>query len=225
MKNRTGVATEVGFHAVSHRRSVNSTSKYNRNRTGAISHRCSVNGALESGIDCVQSLSSLQKVSCTGITSLSPLLCMAGRSLKKQIHSMEATKDIQFNYNKDSGTFSEGVWPGSCPMAIQSGPGRCPATVKRYTPMNVGCWNVRTLLDDTVNANRPEPRSALIAKELGHYWMDIIALLETRLAEEGSFAEETGSYTLFWSGKSKTCKRERVLLLQFVKRLYRREYL
>ena len=46
MKNRTGVATEVLFHAVSHRRSVNSTSKYNRNRTGAISHRCSVNGAL-----------------------------------------------------------------------------------------------------------------------------------------------------------------------------------
>ena len=167
----------------------------------------------------MQSLSSLQKVSCTGITSLSSLLCVAGRSLKKQIHS------IQFNYNKDSGTFSEGVWPGSCPMAIQSGPGRCPATVKRFTPMNVGCWNVRTLLEDTVNANRPERRSALIAKEPGHYWMDIIALSETRLAEEGSFAEETGSYTLFWSGKSKTCKRERVLLLQFVKRLYRREYL
>ena len=46
VKNCTGVATEVVFHAVSHRRSVNSTSKYNRNRTGGISHWCSVNGAL-----------------------------------------------------------------------------------------------------------------------------------------------------------------------------------
>ena len=46
VKNRTGVATEVLFHAVSHRRSVNGTSKYNRDHTGVISHRCSVNGAL-----------------------------------------------------------------------------------------------------------------------------------------------------------------------------------
>ena len=40
MKNRTGVATEVLFHTVSLRRSVNGTSKYNRNHTGAISQQC-----------------------------------------------------------------------------------------------------------------------------------------------------------------------------------------
>ena len=50
VKNRTGVATEVLFHAVSHWRSVNVTSKYNRNHTGAISHRCSVNGAKSSNV-------------------------------------------------------------------------------------------------------------------------------------------------------------------------------
>ena len=89
---------------------------------------------------------------------------MAGCSLKRQNHSMEATKNIQVKSNKDSGTFGEGVWPGRCSMALQCGPGRNPATAKRYKPMNVGCWNVRTLLDDKVNVNRPERKSALVAK-------------------------------------------------------------
>jgi len=132
---------------------------------------------------------------------------------------MEAAKNIQVNDSKDAGTIGEGVWSGRCPMAMQHGPGHYPATAKKYTPMNVGCWNVRTVLDDKLNANRLERRSALIAKELGHYWMDIVALSDTTLAEEGSFPEETGACTFFWGGKLKTYKREGVLLSQFIKRL------
>ena len=132
---------------------------------------------------------------------------------------MEAAKNIQVNGSKDTGTIDEGVWPGRCPMTMLHGPGHYPATAKKYTPMSVGCWNVRTVLDDKLNANRLEQRSALIAKELGYYWMDIVALSGTTLAEEGSFPEETSAFTFFWSGKLKTCKREGALLSQLIKRL------
>ena len=112
---------------------------------------------------------------------------MAGRSLK----------NIQVNGNKDSETCGEGVWGGRYSMALQREPGRNSATAKRYKPMNVGCWNVRTLFNNKVNINRPERRSALEAKELGCYSMDIVALSETRLAEKSNFMEETGAYTFF----------------------------
>src|SRR5579871_1928198 len=70
-----------------------------------------------------------------------------------------------------------------------------------------GAWNVRTLLDRT-EANRPERRTALVARELGRYNIDIAALSETRLAEEGNLVERGAGYTFFWSGRSKEEKRE-----------------
>ena len=79
------------------------------------------------------------------------IIILYTRSLKRQNLSMEATSTIHINGNKDSGTFVKGVLPGRWSMALQRGPGRNPATAKRYKPMNVGCWNVRTLLDDKVN--------------------------------------------------------------------------
>ena len=48
--------------------------------------------------------------------------------------------------------------------------------------MTIGCWNVLTLLD-TYSENRPE--SALLEKELNRYNIDIAALAETCLANEG----------------------------------------
>ena len=68
--------------------------------------------------------------------------------------------------------------------------------------MIFGTWNVRTLLDRDAYS-RPERRTALIARELGKYQIDIASLRETRLAEEGSIAEPKGGYTFFWKGKSK----------------------
>ena len=65
----------------------------------------------------------------------------------------------------------------------------------------VGAWNVRTLLDRD-NTARPERRTALIAKELACYRIDIAALSETRLADEGILKEDGGGYTFFWRDKS-----------------------
>ena len=66
---------------------------------------------------------------------------------------------------------------------------------------------MRTLLDDT-KASRPERRTALVARELARYNVDIAALSETRLAEKGQLTETGGGYTFFWSGRSSEERRE-----------------
>ena len=68
--------------------------------------------------------------------------------------------------------------------------------------MIFGAWKVRILLDRDASS-RPERRTALTERELGKYQIDIAALSETRLAEEGSFAEPKGGYTFFWRRKTK----------------------
>ena len=50
------------------------------------------------------------------------------------------------------------------------------------------------------NDTRPERRSALIAKELEKYQIDIAALQETRIEGEGQLQEK--NYTFFWIGKT-----------------------
>ncbi|XP_076037312.1 uncharacterized protein LOC143022818 [Oratosquilla oratoria] len=56
---------------------------------------------------------------------------------------------------------------------------------------------------DRENSSRPERRTALVARELARYRIDMAALSETRLPEEGSVAERKGGYTFFWKGKNK----------------------
>ena len=58
-------------------------------------------------------------------------------------------------------------------------------TRNKQKKLLVGAWNVCTLLDRD-NIARPERRTALIAKELARYRIDIAALSETRLADEGT---------------------------------------
>lgn len=53
---------------------------------------------------------------------------------------------------------------------------------------------------------RPERRTALVSKELARFNVDIAALSETRLANEGKI-EECSGYTIFWSGKSENERR------------------
>lgn len=48
-----------------------------------------------------------------------------------------------------------------------------------------GSWNVRTLLDK-VNVDRPERHTALVAKDLSRYNVDIAALSEIRFADVGT---------------------------------------
>ena len=50
--------------------------------------------------------------------------------------------------------------------------------------LTLACWNVRTLIDSN-KSERPEGRTALIARELGRYQVDIAALSETRLSDKG----------------------------------------
>ena len=54
---------------------------------------------------------------------------------------------------------------------------------------------------DRSGSDRPEGRTALVGKELSRYGIDIAALSETRLADEGQVAESGCGYTFFWIGK------------------------
>ena len=67
----------------------------------------------------------------------------------------------------------------------------------RQKPLVVARWNVRTLQDNGLGARR---RSAPISCELARYNIDIAALSETRLPEEGSLVEMGTGYISFWSG-------------------------
>jgi len=66
-----------------------------------------------------------------------------------------------------------------------------------HIPFRFATWNVCTLLDNE-DTDRPARRTALIATELCRYDVDIAALSETRLADEGSLSEADGGYTFFW---------------------------
>ncbi|XP_076054495.1 uncharacterized protein LOC143033187 [Oratosquilla oratoria] len=56
---------------------------------------------------------------------------------------------------------------------------------------------------DRENSSTPERKTALVARELAPYRIDMAALSETRLPEEGSVAERKGGYTFLWKSRSK----------------------
>ena len=60
---------------------------------------------------------------------------------------------------------------------------------------------------DSDKVERPQRRTALIAKELARYNIDIAALSETRFADDGSITETGSSYTYFWKGKTQAEER------------------
>ena len=73
--------------------------------------------------------------------------------------------------------------------------GRNNKNIKKV-PLIVGAWNVRTLMDRE-EADRPMRRTALVAKELERYRIDIAALSETRFPGEGQLKEVGSGYTFF----------------------------
>ena len=99
-------------------------------------------------------------------------------------------------------TYDHRGWRGS----HNSGANNRKKKTKIY-PITFGAWNVRTLLDNS-QANRPQRRSALVGRELGRYNVDIAALSETRLAEEGQLKEIGAGNTFFWSGRASDERRE-----------------
>lgn len=74
-------------------------------------------------------------------------------------------------------------------------------------PMKVASWNVRTL-GDSATSSRPERGTALVARELDRYDIDIAALSETRLADEGQLTEKGAGYTFYWKGLPSTEPRQ-----------------
>ncbi|VDL94259.1 unnamed protein product [Schistocephalus solidus] len=70
------------------------------------------------------------------------------------------------------------------------------------SPLTLAAWNVRSLLDNP-RSNRPERRTALVARELARYKVDIAALSETRFSEQGQLKEVGAGFTFFWSGRPK----------------------
>nr|VZI05660.1 unnamed protein product [Spirometra erinaceieuropaei] len=65
----------------------------------------------------------------------------------------------------------------------------------------------RTLLDNP-RSNRPERRTALVARELARYKVDIAALSETRFSEQGQLEEVGAGYTFFWSSRTQAERRD-----------------
>ena len=73
--------------------------------------------------------------------------------------------------------------------------------------MILGSWNVRTLLD-LKDTERPERRTALVARELARFSVDIAALSETRISDEGQLEEIGAGYTFFWKGRGPEERRD-----------------
>ena len=61
-----------------------------------------------------------------------------------------------------------------------------------------GAWNVRTLLETKRTHIRP---TAIVARELDRYGIDIAALSETRILGDTRIEESGGGYTFFLKGK------------------------
>ncbi|CAG4991345.1 unnamed protein product [Parnassius apollo] len=65
--------------------------------------------------------------------------------------------------------------------------------------MTFDARNVRTLLDREENAC-PERETAIVTRKLSRYNIDVAALSETHLPDEGELVEHGGRYTFFWKG-------------------------
>ncbi|CAI9733646.1 Hypothetical predicted protein [Octopus vulgaris] len=82
------------------------------------------------------------------------------------------------------------------------------SNVAKY--LKIACWNVRIILDSS-DRGCPERRSNLVAHELTRLEIDIAALSEVRLPEEGSLKEHGTGYSLYWSGKPPSERRRSVV--------------
>ncbi|BHF78991.1 hypothetical protein SprV_0602210800 [Sparganum proliferum] len=63
-------------------------------------------------------------------------------------------------------------------------------------------------LPDNPGSNRPERRTALVARELARHKVDFAALSEARFSEQGQLEEVGAGYTFFWSGRPRSERRD-----------------
>ncbi|BHF79469.1 hypothetical protein SprV_0702258900 [Sparganum proliferum] len=76
-------------------------------------------------------------------------------------------------------------------------PTRFPQT-GRVSSLTLAAWNVRSLLGNPMG-NRPERRTALVARELARYKLDIAALSVTRFSEQGQLDGHSGPALTYWT--------------------------
>ena len=74
-------------------------------------------------------------------------------------------------------------------------------------PLTIGAWNVRTLME-RAGSDKPQRRTALVGRELDRDKVEMAALSENRIAEEGLLKDVGAGYTFFWSGRKKEEWRE-----------------
>ena len=94
---------------------------------------------------------------------------------------------------------------GRCYLAMVTKTGCAITRTMRHikvTPLTLDVWNVHTCMDHD-RADRPEWRTALIVWKLAVYKVQIAALSETCLVEEGQLTLTGMGYTYFWIGCSK----------------------
>ncbi|BHF58006.1 hypothetical protein SprV_0100095500 [Sparganum proliferum] len=77
----------------------------------------------------------------------------------------------------------------------------------RVSPLTLAAWNVRSPIDNR-RSNRLERKTALVARELARYKVDITALSETRFSEQGQLEDVGAGYTFFWSGRPRAERRD-----------------
>ncbi|BHF80113.1 hypothetical protein SprV_0702323700 [Sparganum proliferum] len=106
--------------------------------------------------------------------------------------------------SSSTSAYSSPSAPSSPPPSRR--PTRFPQT-GRVSSLTLAAWNVRSLSDNP-RSNRPERRTALVARELAPYKVDIAALSETRFSEQGQLEEVGAGYTFFWSGRPRTERRD-----------------
>ncbi|BHF62195.1 hypothetical protein SprV_0100517600 [Sparganum proliferum] len=70
------------------------------------------------------------------------------------------------------------------------------------------CLDHRSRPPDNPRSHRPEPGTALVARELARYKVDIAALSETRFSEQGQLEEVGAGYTFFWSDRPRSERRD-----------------
>lgn len=84
---------------------------------------------------------------------------------------------------------------------------------KNNSEIKVATWNIRTLLDSNHKDTTSLPRrTAVIARELERYNIDIIALQETHMPGFGRLDERGSGYTFFYSGSNETSNQHGVAI-------------
>nr|VZI51389.1 unnamed protein product [Spirometra erinaceieuropaei] len=94
-----------------------------------------------------------------------------------------------------------------CQPPRGEGPRKGGLNIAGVSPLTLAAWNVRSLLDNP-RSNRPERRTALVARELARYKVDIAALSETRFSEQGQLEEVGAGYNFYWSGRPRAERRD-----------------